>query len=306
MLRAIRRLNRWQAVLLLAAAALALAAAPLHGSEAQEPAGPAPPTGVSATDITVSATEARVTLTWNPVGNAASYGVWRTEGGVEYTTDTSYTFTGLYPHRTYNLSVWTRTADGATGPSAGVQVTMPARPGVPRTAPPTNMTLSDVTSTSVTVSWSGVAGATAYQVARSGVGRITLAGAARSHTFTGLTAGRVYSVWTWAIGHGGISNDVRRIFTTAPAAPTGLDAPRDGAQTGAPLDPNTQYVQVFAGDRWIFYNCTGRDTDGDGSGDQFFTDANGNPLPNAAGVNDACVKQGWSSQPLPDSADAGG
>ena len=304
MLRAIRRLNQWQAALLLAAAALALAVSPLHSSKAQEPAGPAPPTGVSATDITVTATEARATLTWNPVGNAASYGVWRNDAAPVYTTDTRYTFTGLYPHRTYSLTVWTRTADGATGPGAGVQVTMPARPGVPQTAAPTNMALSDVTSSSVTVSWSAVAGATAYQIARSGVGRTTLAGAARSHTLTDLTAGQGYSVWLWAIGHGGVSNNVRRVFTTLPAAPTGLDAPRDGARTGAPLDPSAQYVQVFAGDRWIFYNCTGRDTDGDGSGDQFFTDANGNPLPNAAGVNNACVEQGWSSQPLPDGTDA--
>ena len=218
----IKRLNRWRAALLLAAAALALAAGPFHGSDAQEPARPAPPTGVSATDITVTATEARVTLTWNPVDNAASYGVWRSGAGAVYTTGTSYTFTGLYPHRTYNLSVWTRTADGATGSHAGTQVTMPARPGVPQTAAPTNMTLSNVTASSVTVSWSGVAGATAYQIARSGVGRITLAGTARSHTFTGLTAGRGYSVWLWAIGHGGISNNVRRGFNALPPAPSGL------------------------------------------------------------------------------------
>ena len=225
--RAIRRLNQWQAALLLTAAALALAVGPFHGSDAQEPAGPAPPTGVSAT-TTVTATEASATLTWNPVGNAASYGVWRSDGGVEYTTSTSYTFTDLYPHRTYNLSVWTRTADGATGPSAGVQVTMPARPGVPQTAAPTNMTLSNVTSSSVTVSWNGVAGATAYQIARSGVGRTTLAGAARNHTLTDLTAGQGYSVWLWAIGHGGISNNVRRGFNALPPAPSGLSTTATG------------------------------------------------------------------------------
>ena len=213
-----RRINRWQAALLLAAAALALAAVPLRGLEASgcgpAPNVPCPPTGVSATDIIVTATSATVTLTWNPVGNAASYGVWRSGAGAEYTTGTSHTFTGLYPHRTYNFNVWTRTADGATGPGAGTQVTMPARPGVPQTTPPTNMTLSDVTDSSVTVSWSGVAGATAYQIMRSGVGRTTLAGDAQSHTFTGLTAGQGYSVWIWAIGHGGISNNVRRGFTT--------------------------------------------------------------------------------------------
>ena len=224
----VRQLNRWQAALLLAAAALALAVGPFHGSEAQEPSRPAPPTGVSAADLTVTATEARVTLTWNPVDNAASYGVWRSGAGAVYTTNTSYTFRGLYPHRTYNLNVWTRTADGVTGPNAGVQVTMPARPGVPQTAAPTNMTLSNVTTSSVTVSWSGVAGATAYQIARSGVGRITLAGTARSHTFTGLTAGRGYSVWLWAIGHGGISNNVRRGFNALPPAPSDLSTTATG------------------------------------------------------------------------------
>ena len=79
------------------------------------------------------------------------------------------------------------------------------------------------------------------------------------------------------------------------------DAPPVGTPP-APPDPVIQYVQVFTGERWIIYNCVGRDTDSDGNADLFLTDADGNPLPNAAGVNDKCVELGWSSQPLPDDA----
>ena len=68
----------------------------------------------------------------------------------------------------------------------------------------------------------------------------------------------------------------------------------------AQTNPIIQYVQVFTGERWIGYNCVGRDTNSDGSADLFFTDAAGNLLPNAAGINDACVKHGWASRPLPD------
>ena len=77
---------------------------------------------------------------------------------------------------------------------------------------------------------------------------------------------------------------------------------RDAPQV-APIvqaDPIIQYVQVFTGERWFGYNCVGRDINGDGSPDLFFTDAAGNPLPNAAGINDECVKHGWPSRPLPD------
>ena len=77
------------------------------------------------------------------------------------------------------------------------------------------------------------------------------------------------------------------------------DAPPVGAPPASP-DPIIQYVQVFTGERWIGYNCVGRDTNGDGSADAFFTDAAGNPLPNTAGINDACVEHGWASRPLPD------
>ena len=65
-------------------------------------------------------------------------------------------------------------------------------------------------------------------------------------------------------------------------------------------DPIIQYVQVFTGERWLGYNCVGRDINGDGSPDLFFTDAAGNSLPNATGINDECVKHGWPSRPLPD------
>ncbi len=82
------------------------------------------------------------------------------------------------------------------------------------------------------------------------------------------------------------------------------DAPPVGESSTSPPAPNPiiQYVQVFTGERWITYNCVGRDTNGDWEPDQFLVDAGGNPLPNAAGVNDKCVELGWSSRPLPDDA----
>ena len=186
------------------------------------------PTGVTAS-TSVTATAATATLTWTaPAGvSNASYGLWRSRGQSTSTTSTSYTFTGLIPYETYNLHVWTVNAAGVGSPSVSRRVTMPARPGVARTAAPTGLRASAITTNSATLSWNAVAGATGYRVWRSSGSEITLASTARSYTFTGLSESRNYSLMVWAIGNGGISPNARVAINTLgpkPDQPTGLRA----------------------------------------------------------------------------------
>lgn len=185
----------------------------------------ATPTGLQET-TSVTATTATATLTWNAVPGAASYGLWRSGGQNVTTTGTSYTFTGLIPHKRYNLYVWAVDSAGHGSAHARVSVTLPGRPGVAQTAAPTGVQASGITASSATLSWNGVAGATGYEVWRSGGQSVDLAATARSYTFTGLTGERRYSLYVWALGSGGMSPQTRVVITTlpAPAPPAGLRA----------------------------------------------------------------------------------
>ena len=185
----------------------------------------ATPTGLRAT-TSVTATTATATLTWSAVSGVASYGLWRSDGQNVTTTGTSYTFTGLIPHKRYNLYVWTVDSAGHGSTHARVSVTLPGRPGVAQTAAPTGVQASGITASSATLSWNGVAGATGYEVWRSGGQSVDLASTARSYTFTGLTGERRYSLYVWALGSRGMSPQTRVVITTlpAPAPPAGLRA----------------------------------------------------------------------------------
>ena len=178
----------------------------------------ATPTGLRAT-TSVTATTATATLTWSAVSGVASYGLWRSDGQNVTTTGTSYTFTGLIPHKRYNLYVWTVDSAGHGSTHARVSVTLPGRPGVAQTAAPTGVQASGITANSATLSWNGVAGATGYEVWRSGGQSVDLAATARSYTFTGLTGERRYSLYVWALGSGGMSPQARVTITTLPAPP---------------------------------------------------------------------------------------
>lgn len=192
----------------------------------QRTLGPAPsaPSGLR---TTINAGAASATLRWNAVNGAAGYDLWRSGGQNEQTTSTSHTFSDLIPYRGYNLYVRARDASGAVSTWAIVSVSMPGRPGVPRTASPTGLRTSGVTSSSVTLHWSAVAGATRYKVWRSGEQGVSLAGTARSYTFTYITIAGRYTLGVRAFGRGGVSRPSKIQATipapaTTPTQPTGL------------------------------------------------------------------------------------
>ena len=138
-------------------------------------------------------------LAWTPVSGAAGYEVWRaasTSGPftlVRRTTATGFTNTYLTPGKTYVYKVRTynlrNNAIIASGAFSAAAI------GVPL-AKPAFTSLSGIGRDRVTLTWSKVAGATGYQVLRSGtaagVYKLVKTLTGTSTTITGLTPGTVY------------------------------------------------------------------------------------------------------------------
>lgn len=148
------------------------------------------------------------------------------------TTSTAKTYTLPEPH--YNALSEVNGDGNLTHHNAGTQVTVPAydfgfylldATGSTVQAP-TNFSVSTVTQTSVSTSWSPVAGATGYEVRLNG-GSVTTA-SGTTHTFSGLTAGTSYTAEVRTVQGPATSAWVLLPIQTAPAttlaAPTGLVA----------------------------------------------------------------------------------
>lgn len=139
-------------------------------------------------------------VTWTSVSNADHYEVYRatsstgTFSKVTSVSGTSFTNNGRVTGKYYYYKVRAVVMDGSTaykGSFSGVK----GAKAIPST--PT-ITLSKASSTSVKISWSGVAGATKYQIYRatSSTGTYThlysAGSAARSWVNTGRTPGKTY------------------------------------------------------------------------------------------------------------------
>ena len=170
---------------------------------------PSAPTGLRATRTPTSAR-----LYWNAVPGAVGYELWRSKGEREWTRAANHPFDDLMPYETYNLYVRTRNASGDVSRWAILGVTLPGRPGVARTGPPTGLTTSGLTSTSVTLNWNAGTAVSEYGVWRSNGSTVQLDSGARRHTFENLMPGTRYALMVWAEGHGGVSIWKRRYITT--------------------------------------------------------------------------------------------
>jgi fibronectin type 3 domain-containing protein len=192
-------------------------------------AGPPPPvTGLSAT--ATSAT--RIGLTWDPVGGATSYEVFRSDSaggaavGPKVVTTNGYGNNGRTPGTTYYYTVYAVGPGGTSIASAEVSATTPAQ-----IAAPTNLTVTGTTATSVSLQWDAVAGAGSYQLRRSTTpgGSYSPVGSSGGTSATDTTAqpGVTYYYVVVATGAGGTSansNEASATTASLPAPPTGVTA----------------------------------------------------------------------------------
>src|SRR5207245_2092366 len=196
------------------------------------PATPAAPPGAP-TNVTATAGNAQVTLSWTAVSGATGYNVKRsTTSGGPYTTvgpnvtPTSFTDSGLTNGTTYYYVVSALNAGGESVNSAQVSTTPAAPPGAP-----TNVTAT-AGNAQVTLSWTAVSGATGYNVKRSTTsgGPYTTVGpnvTPASFTDSGLTNNTTYYYVVTALNAGGESANSAQVSATpvaAPAAPSNVTA----------------------------------------------------------------------------------
>ena len=216
------------------------------------------PTGLTVT----GSTQNSVSLSWNSVSDAYRYQLERREGssGSWLTVSsnlsaTQYRARNLECGATHYFRVSAR-GDGSPystsfgNPSSSVSRTTTTCPNAPA---PTGLTVTGTTETSISLRWSAVTDAYAYQVERrvSGSAQWTYSGyvySGTSHTATGLGQGTTYYFrvktrgdgFPYSIIYGDPSSSVPGITDStlnAPPAPTGL-APSASTMTGISLSWN--------------------------------------------------------------------
>ena len=170
------------------------------GTRATEPEPLDAPTG-----LVLDATTSTLTATWNPVASATSYRVCHVSGdmswqcgGYRQLTDTSVVFDdgSIDPATQYGVTVVAVGADGVRSDESRRFITTPGNPPPAPTkyAAPTNIRVTAITPTTVTIAWDypDDAPITVWsftirqQTSYTSVG---VAGSARSFTFTGLAPG---------------------------------------------------------------------------------------------------------------------
>jgi len=186
-------------------------------------------------------TQTGVTISWNSVG-ATLYRLYRNNNIFHSEATTlSRNVTGLPPGTTHTFTVSAVNASGqvsARSPALSV-LTIPANPGQP--------TVSNITQTGATVSWTPVHGATSYRIYRNGSLPITVM--TTEHTFITLSPNTTYSFTVVAINSSGVSgpSTARTVTTLATPAPS-LTLSHTNWTTG-PASTTLQ-INVFSNSTW--------------------------------------------------------
>ena len=173
-------------------------------------------TGTGTTDVS----------TWTPDTTS-----WK-QLSTTFTTGSSTTSVSVYTHGWYGQAAYYADDISVYGPDGGGG-SDPA-PTVPAT--PTGLTVSSTTSSSVSLAWSAVSGATGYNVYRSGTKITAVTGT--SATVTGLAASTSYSFQVTATNSAGESGKSTAVTGTTTA--TG-----GNGGTGLPKHAVTGYWQNF-------------------------------------------------------------
>ncbi|MDE5417489.1 fibronectin type III domain-containing protein [Labilibaculum sp. DW002] len=186
---------------------------------------PSVPSGLTATNVT----QTSFTVGWTAVSGATSYDLQvREEGGTWQTINTSeltYDYSGATAETTYEFQVRANNDAGSSGYSAMASVITEAAPTVPDA--PVNLSASNITYNSITITWDAVADADDYDldVRPSGGSWTTVALTTTSYDYSGLDAETTYEFQVRANNSIGASANSDLASATTLAAPTAPDAP---------------------------------------------------------------------------------
>ncbi len=177
------------------------------------PNAPAAPTGLSTSGITQSS----ITLNWNKSTGATAYDV--KGGGLSSWTDAgdvaTYTFSGLSADTQYTLEVRAKNSGGNSGAASSTGRTSAQQANT--LASPSNVMVSAISPSSVTVTWTKVGAATGYDVNGGALNSWTDAGDVATYTFSGLSADTQYTLQVRAKDSQRRSSAVSVTATTTPA-----------------------------------------------------------------------------------------
>lgn len=209
---------------------------------------PAPPTGLTITNITDTA--ANVSWSANSEPDLAAYKVYLDGGYLTTTTSTSYYISGLAAASAHTIGVSAYDSSGNESAQTTMTFTTAAAPPVPP-ATPTGLA-ANVSGYDVALTWSASASATSYQVFRGGV----LIGTSITPAYTdaGLAPGTYFYQVAAVDQYNQISAlsaavSAKVYDITPPAPPTGLVATTGGnaldLSWSAPADPDVASYRVY-------------------------------------------------------------
>ena len=212
---------------------------------------PLPPVPAAAPVLTAVPGNAKVTLSWNAVPGAPGYNVYRSTTGVfrgqaiGSTTETTFTSTGLENDTTYFYTVAARNM-GGEGPRAAVVPAVPVEPP----AAPKNLT-AEVGDNYLTLTWSQMDGAEAYNVYRATTGNrqlVPIAVGLEANRFidTKVINGATYYYKVTAYNSGGES-DRSHELETSPAPPFTTEALSEHDFCGARPAGNGKVLKAIRG-----------------------------------------------------------
>ncbi|MEX2211975.1 MAG: fibronectin type III domain-containing protein [Gaiellaceae bacterium] len=161
------------------------------------PVAPAAPAGLSVSGVSTSA----LTLSWSAASRASGYRVFLNGSQVSTTSATSYTFSGLACGTSYTLGVEAYNSAGTSSRSSISGSTGACPVGPP--AAPSGLSVSGVSTSALTLSWSAVSRASGYRVFLN-VSQVSTS-SATSYTFSGLACGTSYTLGVEAYNTAGAS-----------------------------------------------------------------------------------------------------
>lgn len=185
------------------------------------PAGPGVPENLEVTGTT----ETTVSLKWTtPSGGCVAYGLYREGMLVAKPSGTSFTDQGLTAGTAYMYQV---SAFDGQGRESALSASVSATTALPRLpSPPTGLTVSEATTTTVTLRWTAPSGGcVAYGLYRNGA--LVAKPTATTFTDQGLTAGTTYAYQISSMDAHGRESGLSAAVTAETSLPAPPSAPTD-------------------------------------------------------------------------------